>query len=1498
MQGQQVISASNKNLTCLIFEQFRILTLLLTISLGLSACGGGNGGLPDTAPPDTSRPTVQSIIPALNETDVSLVGTRILVTFNEALEEQSFFNSNVLIQEIDSNGSVIPLTEVALDSSRPLSFDFNTNTLTIRPTTDSLFEKKEYQILLQEFEDKEGNLMVIFKSRFSTSTPPTITSISPPDGAIPVSRAESITIQFNEIMNETSLKNGFELIETPPNSTSSTKYKFSKTSSPLQLSHSVVNNKSVATYTLINPDKTPKLFTKTTKYTVSLSPTATEIVTDLKGTPLAPVNMTFSTGVSDKTGSLPTKPGIVEAVSSTNPDDTSIYRNTVSWPIENTKAYYIYVSVNDTNFIQIAPTTSPLTTKSPFFHEPVNLGDKYVYAISAIDIIGSGQNITFGPESKFSLSNPVIPREAIASINVTATAGPVTSNNIADGAVQLTWNTVVGNKYYIYVSKAGGNFVKLLTTPITATSNQLIYPPSINSYKPGNDVFYQYGITLVNATTQIESALSKSNIIIPFAAPANVTAVAGDKQATVRWTKWVNVPGVSYSVFAKTGTATTTPYTEVVTGLTTAQYVHGSSTPLINGTSYSYKVVATSIDGTVTRISQQSQATPTVTPSAPATPPAAPANFSAVAGNASVKLTWSIPIGTSFNYKIYIKQGTANYSLKNTLVAPTIGSFNVTGLTNTNYTFQISAVDTNIEGAKSTSLTVTPTVTVVATKISAWNHSCTINDGTLWCWGDNSYGQIGVAPKSRTQKTVQVPDPTIGRIGTAWIEVATGERHTCGIRNTGEMYCWGYAGHGQLGNGSTTTTVSPKIELVSNPTSLGTTTANWTNVTLGQYYSCGLHKTTTDSQLFCWGNNDFDQLGIVGSTSVSLPTAVQTGLDPNNNWIKIEAGDRHTCGIRQQSGNNTLWCWGERRAGKLGDNNQADTTLTFSVPTQVTVTTTGTSPDTDWNSIALGIHHTCGVRSSNSSLWCWGSNLNGQLGNGRSTSYSALQESTGAVDWLDVFANNSQTCGLKKSGVISCWGKNGSGETGSGRVGFPELAPTTFIGANNWSKLALGRDYTCGVHNVNSATPYAVSCWGTAEQYGIGAFTSETAVPKQVGTATDWLNIAFGIENDKEFTLALKGSSLNNTLYGWGLNHYGIFGNNNTSLIQEQFPVSEETSNPGLWKEISGGYHHACGIKAENADNALYCWGRGSYLGQASSSTAVPTRIGLSTDLWLTVDVGARHSCGIKKDSSLWCWGDGSNGEFGAGDVAGVANVPDTANGEYMIQIINPTATTTWSKVSAGFRYTCAIDNAEDLYCWGSNNQGQLGIGAKSTTPKYIPTLVPKIGLAAWKEISAGIATTCAITNVGNQNLYCWGDNVYGTIGSSIAGTSDQTSPTVVTDNQTTPWSAVSINSYHTCARKIDSNTGAIDEGSLWCWGKSDYGQTGSGQYNINFTPSQNIPNQVLTGTYWKNFATGNDSTCAIKAVDNTLWCWGKNFIGQLGINNAWSTSQIPVILP
>ncbi|VAW96579.1 hypothetical protein MNBD_GAMMA22-278, partial [hydrothermal vent metagenome] len=116
--------------------------------------------------------------------------------------------------------------------------------------------------------------------------------------------------------------------------------------------------------------------------------------------------------------------------------------------------------------------------------------------------------------------------------------------------------------------------------------------------------------------------------------------------------------------------------------------------------------------------------------------------------------------------------------------------------------------------------------------------------------------------------------------------------------------------------------------------------------------------------------------------------------------------------------------------------------------------------------------------------------------------------------------------------------------------------------------------------------------------------------------------------------------------------------------------------------------------------------------------------------------------------------------------------------------------------------------------------------------------------------------------------------------------------------NQTTPWSAVSINSYHTCARKIDSNTGAIDEGSLWCWGKSDYGQTGSGQYNINFTPSQNIPNQVLTGTYWKNFATGNDSTCAIKAVDNTLWCWGKNFIGQLGINNAWSTSQIPVILP
>ncbi len=1501
MQGKLVESISQKKSIRLLFNTTKRLLLLTVLGIGLTACSGGDGGLPSAAPPDTTGPVVMSIDPALNESDVSLVGIRINVKFDEELELQSFFKSNVIIQELDSIGNVIPLTEVALDETRPFIYRKNTNTLVIRPSIDSLLERKKYQIVLLEFEDKEGNPMAVFKSIFSTSTPPKVTKINPLDGSMPVSRAEGITVEFDEVMDEASLKNGFELIETLPNSKTSTTYKFSNTKSPLKLNHRIVNNKSIATYTMLDPNsQTSKLLAKTTTYTVSLSSTATEIVTDLKGNPLEPLSVSFSTGVSDKTGTAPAAPGTVKAISEPMPvpisNNTVGYQNSVTWSVNSSKAYNIYVSINGGSFTQVTTTASPLT-KSPFIHEAVNLGTKYIYAVSAMNITGSGQNKDYGPESEFSFSNSVTPRAAVASIKVTAVAGPAASN-VTDGAVEVKWNTTNGGQYYIYVSKAGSAFTKLVQNPVTATGAQLVYPAAAakNTYKPGNDVFYKYGITLIDPKTKIESAMVSSNRVIPFAAPRNVTAVAGNKRVTVKWNTWKNVPGVSYSVFAKTGAGA---FTRVATGLTTGLYVHGSATPLLNGTSYRYQVIAISKVGTVTRTSLRSPATAAVIPKVPATPPAAPANFAAVAGNANVTLTWTIATGANFNYRIYQKQGAGNYTLIKTLVKPTTGRYVVTGLSNVNYTFQISAVNTNVEGAKATSAVVKPTVTVVSTEISAWNHSCVIKAGTLWCWGDNSYGQVGNGSKSRTQKSVRVPDPTVGnRIGTSWVAVATGERHSCGIRNTGEMYCWGYAGHGQLGNGSTTSPVTPRLVLVSKPTVLGTAAVNWTKVTAGQYYTCGLHSTAAGGQLFCWGDDSNDQLGLVTTTAVTVPTAVQTGLDSNNNWIDIVASSRHTCGLRKQAGKSTIWCWGVRRSGQLGDNNQADTTtLTFSVPTQVAVVTTGATPDTDWSSVALGQYHTCGVRSSTGTLWCWGSNLDGQLGNGRSTSYAALQELSGATNWLKVYAKNSQTCGLKKSGAISCWGKNASGETGNGRVSLSENSPTTFIGATDWSKLALGMDYTCGIHNASSAAANGVSCWGSAEQFGVGAFTSESAIPVQVGTAANWLDVTFGIENDKEFTLGFKGTKTSNTLFGFGLNHYGVFGNNNKGLIKEQFPVSEVTPNGGAWKAISGGYHHACGIKT---NNGLYCWGRGAYLGQSSRSIAVPTRVGGTADTWLTVDVGARHSCGIKTDNSLWCWGDGSNGEFGAGEKsAGIANVPDTANGIYMIQVLNPTAAAiSWTKVSAGFRFTCAIDKPGNLYCWGSNSQGQLGLGARSSIPKYIPTLIAKIGTASWLTVSSGFNTTCAITNVGNQNLYCWGDNVFGTIGSATAGTNDQASPTVVTDNNTVPWSDVSLNGYHACARKADSQNGLISEGSLWCWGKSDYGQIGNDKYNINFTPSQNFPSKVSPGSFWKKFATGNDTTCAVKAVDNTLWCWGKNFGGQLGMNNAWSTTALPVILP
>jgi alpha-tubulin suppressor-like RCC1 family protein len=220
------------------------------------------------------------------------------------------------------------------------------------------------------------------------------------------------------------------------------------------------------------------------------------------------------------------------------------------------------------------------------------------------------------------------------------------------------------------------------------------------------------------------------------------------------------------------------------------------------------------------------------------------------------------------------------------------------------------------------------------------------------------------------------------------VTVSAGLAQTCGTRTSGTLWCWGANGSGQLGLGD--------FVYRSSPTQAGAAT-DWKTVATGSYHTCGVRAS---GALWCWGYNTDGQVGNgASSNGVSSPVRVGTTTD----WRTASAGGYHTCGVRTSG---TLWCWGNDLSGQVGDGAPTNDKV---VPTQV-------GAATEWKSVELGGYHTCGVRTSGT-LWCWGSNGNGQLGIGMSVGSRTSPTQVGtATDWWEVSVGTSYTVGMRNKG--------------------------------------------------------------------------------------------------------------------------------------------------------------------------------------------------------------------------------------------------------------------------------------------------------------------------------------------------------------------------------------------------------------------------------------------------------------------------------------------------
>lgn len=347
------------------------------------------------------------------------------------------------------------------------------------------------------------------------------------------------------------------------------------------------------------------------------------------------------------------------------------------------------------------------------------------------------------------------------------------------------------------------------------------------------------------------------------------------------------------------------------------------------------------------------------------------------------------------------------------------------------------------------------------------NHACAILDGSVYCWGLNTNGQLGVGDTTERAEPTKVTLP-----GTA-TKVSAGAAHTCAVVG-GTAYCWGINAYGQLGNNSTTQSTTPVP--VSNQS--GFTVLD---VSAGTDHSCAV---TQGGQAWCWGRNYYGQLGNSSTTTSSVPVGPLAGAMPAGTVTQISAGLTHTCAVA----NGQAYCWGRGNNGQLGFNNLTQS----NVPAAVN-TTYGLAAQTV-TEVSAGSNHSCAIAAAKA--YCWGYDTSGQVGNGANVPAATYASQavvtttmTGAVTAIS--AGVSNTC-ANAGGKIYCWGLGTSGQLGN-MSSTSQTAPVAVLSQSALAgdvatDAATGSTHSCGIADG------ALYCWGVGTNGRLGNRETSTAV--------------------------------------------------------------------------------------------------------------------------------------------------------------------------------------------------------------------------------------------------------------------------------------------------------------------------------------------------------------------------------------------------------------------
>lgn len=725
-------------------------------------------------------------------------------------------------------------------------------------------------------------------------------------------------------------------------------------------------------------------------------------------------------------------------------------------------------------------------------------------------------------------------------------------------------------------------------------------------------------------------------------------------------------------------------------------------------------------------------------------------------------------------------------------------------------------------------------------------------DSSVKCFGANGSGQIG----DGTTTTRATPVVVSGLRGVRSIDA--GDAFTCALMIDGTVKCWGNNASGQLGLGNTTNQSTPQtIPGLTNVISLDT----------GASHACAV---ISGGSVRCWGSGTSGQIGNGANINQSSPTAVSTITTA----VSVSAGGSHTCAVLTTGG---VRCWGLNTSGQLGN----ASLLSTLVPVGPLGLTTGAS------SVAAGSSHTC-VTMSDGTAKCWGSNSSGQLGTGNTTSMNIPSTVSGLSGVANISAGGSHTCVVQRSGSVSCWGQNSSGQIGDGTTTSPRATAT--LRTFNLSKILLnepefGKRLVAAVSGMNSI--------GTATRYSTStnlvASIPVLLVPPSLSTGSS-VGATVTV-TDGSWTAS---SPITEYEYQW----YRCV----TSVSSYQSSIPENC------EEIANAITNSYVLASEDAGKHVLAWVKASANSGSTSvvtasnglvtmapkvvvaptitgSTIVGSTVTASPGQWQGFPVpqikkewlicnteiatapattpigcdeietgaavltsGNTHTCAITSGGSLWCWGSNNSGQLGDGTTTDRPNPAATIGLDDVVD------------VDGGGLYTCAVLRNGTINCWGTNNYGQLGDG--TTTSRNTPSPVSGITNAVAVSASSHLQT-CAV--MADGTVKCWGFNGNYQLGD---GTSTQRLTPV---NVTGITNAVSVSAgdLRSCA--------LLSTGTVKCWGYNGSGGLGDGTTSSRSTPVtvSGISNAIAV-------ESGADHSCALLST-GAVKCWGANYQGALG---------------